>query len=125
MTSVKDLLATANAAVPKLTPAQAKEMIAKGGATVLDVRDGTEVAQSGKIKDAVHVARGSLEFRADPESASHVKSLSKDQPVLLYCGSGGRAALAGKTLRDMGYTKVFNVGGFKELADGGLEVEKG
>ena len=125
MTSVKDLMAAANAAVPKLSPAQAKEMIAGGNATILDVRDGTELQQSGKIKGAVHVARGLLEFRADPESPSYVAALQKDQPVLLYCGSGGRAALAGKTLRDMGYAKVFNVGGFKELADAGLETEKG
>src|SRR5262245_8463837 len=125
MTSVKELMAAANAAVPKLSPAQAKEMIAGGNATILDVRDGTEVQQSGKIKGAVHVARGSLEFRADTDSPSHIPALKKDQPVLLYCGSGGRAALAGKTLRDMGYQKVFNVGGFKDLADAGLETEKG
>jgi hypothetical protein len=52
---------------------------------VLDFRDPHEV----------QVSRGMLEFRADP-------------------GSGGRAALAGKTLQDMGYTAVFNICGFKE-----------
>jgi hypothetical protein len=35
----------------------------------------------------------------------------------------GRSALAGKTLQKMGYTKVFNIGGFKELAEAGIETE--
>ena len=124
MISYKDMLAAANAAVPRLTPAQSKDMIASG-ATVIDVRDGTEVAQTGKLKGAVHIARGSLEGRADPEAPSYNPALKRDQPVILHCAGGGRAALAGKTLKDMGYTKVFNGGGFKELADAGIEVEKG
>jgi rhodanese-related sulfurtransferase len=124
MISYKDMLAAANAAVPRLTPAQSKEMIDKGGAVILDVRDGTEVAATGKLKGALHIARGSLEGRADPDSPNYNPALKRDQPVLLHCAGGGRAALAGKTLKDMGYTKVFNAGGFKELADAGVEVEK-
>jgi rhodanese-related sulfurtransferase len=125
MTTYKEMLAAANAAVPRLTPAQSKEMIAAGNVTIVDVRDGTEVAATGKLKGAVHIARGSLEGRADPDSPNYNPALKLDQPVLLHCAGGGRAALAGKTLKDMGYTKVFNGGGFKELADAGVEVEKG
>jgi len=124
MISYKEMLADANAAVPRLTPAQSKEMIASGNVLVVDVRDGTEVAQTGRLKGAVHVARGSLEGRADPDAPSYNPAFKRDQPVLLHCAGGGRAALAGKTLKDMGYTKVFNGGGFKELADAGIEVEK-
>ncbi|MBA3519618.1 MAG: rhodanese-like domain-containing protein, partial [Rhizobiales bacterium] len=40
-----------------------------------------------------------------------------------YCGSGGRAALAGKTLQDFGYEKVYNLGGFTDWANAGLPVE--
>jgi rhodanese-related sulfurtransferase len=43
--------------------------------------------------------------------------------VLVYCASGGRSALSGKTLKDPGYRSVFNAGGFKELADAGIETE--
>jgi rhodanese-related sulfurtransferase len=107
-----------------LTGAQSKEMIAGGNVLILDVRDGTEVAQTGKLKGAVHIARGSLEGRADPDSPQYNPALKRDQPVILHCAGGGRAALAGKTLKDMGYTKVFNGGGFKEMADAGIEVEK-
>lgn len=123
-TTVKQMLEAANAAAPKITPAQAKDMIARGDTLVVDVRDAPEVAASGKIAGAVHVSRGMLEFRADPESPYHDKNFAKDKTVLLYCASGGRAALAGKTLKDLGYEKVFNLGGFKDWADAGGAVEK-
>src|SRR3954470_2935879 len=124
MITYKDMLAAANAAVPRLTAAQSKEMIANGGVLIVDVGDGTEVAATGKLKGAVHIARGSLEGRVDPESPNYNPAFRRDEPVLLHCAGGGRAALAGKTLKDMGYTKVFNGGGFKEMADAGIEVEK-
>lgn len=123
-TTVKQMLEAANAVVPKVTPAQAKEMIAKGNALVVDVRDGPELAASGKVAGAVHVSRGMLEFRADPDLPSHDKNFSRDKAVIVYCGSGGRAALAGKMLKDLGYPNVYNLGGFKDWADSGGAVEK-
>ena len=113
-TSVKQMLEAANAAVPKITPDQAAEMIRNGNTLVLDVRDAPEVAASGKVAGAVHVSRGMLEFRADPESPYHDKNFDKGKSVILYCASGGRSALAGKLLKGMGYDKVYNVGGFKD-----------
>jgi rhodanese-related sulfurtransferase len=122
--SVKQMLEAANAAVPKITPAQAKEMIAKGNALVLDVRDAPEVEKSGKVHGALNVSRGMLEFRADPDSPYHDKAFAKDKVVILYCASGGRSALAGKLLQDMGYGNVYNVGGFKDWVDAGGSIEK-
>jgi rhodanese-related sulfurtransferase len=123
-TSVKQLMEAANAAVPRITPAQAHDMIAKGNTLVVDVRDAPEVAQSGKVAGAVHVSRGMLEFRADPELPSHDKNFAKDKTLILYCGSGGRSALAGKALKDMGYERVYNLGAFKDWAESGGAVEK-
>ena len=124
VTSVKQLMAEANAAVPRITPAEAREMIAKGNALVVDVREPPEVEASGKVAGAVHVPRGMLEFRADAETPYHDKNFGKDKTILLYCASGGRAALAGKVLKDMGYAQVYNMGGFKDWADNGGAVEK-
>jgi rhodanese-related sulfurtransferase len=121
--SVKDLLAKANASVPKLTPAEAAEKMRSGDVLVVDVRDATEVQQTGRIKGAVNVSRGMLEFRADPESPYYNQAFRKDRTVLVHCASGGRSALAGKTLQDMGYTAVFNIGGFKDLAEAGIDTE--
>ena len=74
------------------------------------------------MKGAVNVSRGMLEFRADSESQYHNPAFDKGKTVLTYCASGGRSALAGKTLKEMGYGTVYNIGGFKELADAGLET---
>ena len=123
-TGVKQMMEAANAAVPKITPAQARDLISKGNTLVVDVRDAPEVEKSGKIAGAVNVSRGMLEFRADPESPYHDKAFAKDKTVILYCASGGRSALAGKLLRDMGYSHVYNVGGFKDWVDAGGAVEK-
>ena len=124
-TTVKAMLAAANEAVPKVDPDQAKAMVEKGEALVVDVRDPQEVAASGKVKGALNVSRGMLEFRADPDSPYHNPALAKEKTVLVYCASGGRSALSGKTLKDLGYASVVNIGGFKELADAGLETEPG
>jgi rhodanese-related sulfurtransferase len=123
-TSVKQMLEAANAGVPKISPDKAREIIAKGNALVVDVRDGPEVQASGKVAGAVHVSRGMLEFRADPDLASHDKNFSKDKDIIVYCASGGRSALAGKMLKDLGYERVYNLGGFKDWADAGGAVEK-
>ena len=113
-TSVKQMLKAADAVVPKITPDQASDMIKKGNALVVDVRDAPEVAASGMIAGAVNVSRGMLEFRADPESPYHDKNFKMRKTVILYCVSGGRSALAGRLLKDMGYDNVYNLGGFKD-----------
>ena len=123
-TSVKQLLEAANAVVPKVTPAQAREMMAKGKTLVVDVRDAPELEKSGKVAGAVHHSRGMLEFRADPESPYYDKSFARDKTIIIYCASGGRAALAGKVLKDMGYGQVYNMGAFKDWANSGGAVEK-
>src|SRR3954469_23679105 len=101
-TSVKQMMEAANAVVPRVTLARAREMIAKGNTLVVDVRDAPEVEKSGKVAGALHVSRGMLEFRADPESPYHDNKFAKDKAVILYCASGGRAALGGKVLKEMG-----------------------
>ena len=121
--SVREMLAEANAAVPRLNPTEVRDMIGKRNVLIVDVRDAPELAGGGKLKGAVNVSRGMLEFRADPESPSHNPEFQRGRAVLIYCGSGGRAALSGKTLKDLGYQSVYNAGGFKELADAGLETE--
>ena len=122
--SIKQMMEAANAAVPRITPAQAREMITKGNALVVDVRDAPEVDKSGKVAGALHVSRGMLEFRADPESPYHDKSFTKDKAIILYCASGGRSALAGKVLKEMGYGQVYNLGAFKDWVEGGGSVDK-
>lgn len=122
--SVKQMLEASNAAVPRITPVEAREMIGENNTLVVDVRDAPEVEKSGKVAGAVHVSRGMLEFRADPESPYHDKNFAKDKTLILYCASGGRSALAGQVLKDMGYDRVYNLGAFKDWAESGGPVER-
>lgn len=122
-TGLKQMIDAAHAVVPRISPAQAQELVASGQAVLIDVRDAPEVEKSGKVAGALHISRGMLEFRADPDSPYHDKTLRKDRPVILYCASGGRSALSGKTLKDLGYAEVYNLGAFKDWVDNGGPID--
>ena len=122
--SVKEMIAAANAAVPKITPEEARRLISDENALVLDVRDASEVQASGKIMGALNISRGMLEFRADADTPYHNPELRTERPIIIYCASGGRAALSGKVLKEMGYGTVYNLGAFKDWVEIGWEVEK-
>ncbi len=122
-TSVKEMLAAANASVPRMQPAELRARIARGDVVIVDVRDPPELASAGKIKGAVHVSRGMLEFRADPESPYHDKNFARDKTIIVYCASGGRSALSGKVLKELGYERVYNLGTFKDWAESGGDVD--
>ncbi|MCC5974072.1 MAG: rhodanese-like domain-containing protein [Rubellimicrobium sp.] len=119
--TLKDMLDAANAAVERIDAARARALVAEG-ALLLDIRDAPELEASGRAEGSHHVPRGMLEFRADPASPFHDPELSPERPVVLHCASGGRAALAGKLLKDMGYAQVYNLGGFKDWKEGGGPV---
>jgi len=122
--SVKELLAAANASVPTISPKDAAALIERGDVLVVDVRDGLEIQSTGKVQGAKHVARGMIEFRSDLNSPYYDNAFNPEKTVIVYCASGGRSALAGKTLKDMGYKDVRNLGGFKDWAESGGAVEK-
>ncbi len=124
MKTVQSMLAEADAAVPRINPEEAKAMVGRSDVLFLDVREPAEVTASGKVPGAVAIPRGLVEFRADPASAQHDKAFDRSKTVVAYCASGGRSALVGKTLKDMGYTNVQNLGGFKGWVDAGGAVEK-
>ncbi|AML53110.1 rhodanese-like domain-containing protein [Falsihalocynthiibacter arcticus] len=123
MKTAQDYLDEANAVVPKIT---VEEGIAKhraGNSVFVDVRDSADIAASGTIAGAEMVKRGMIEFLADGSHAFHNPALKKDADIVLVCGAGGQAALSGKTLKDMGYNNVSNVGGFSAWKDAGGPVE--
>ena len=122
--TVKDMLASANEAVPKIDADEALRLIGDQGALLVYVRDAPELAAAGKLKGAVNVSRGMLEFRADSSSPYHNHEFRADRPLVLYCASGGRSALSGKILRDMGFERVYNLGGFKDAAEAGFPTEQ-
>ncbi len=121
---IMEQVADAKAVVPAIGADEVKGMLGRDDVLIVDVRDGTEVAASGKVKGAEHASRGVIEFQADPSSPMHKPEFSTDKTVIVYCASGGRSALAGKALKDLGYTDVRNLGGFAGWVEAGGEVEK-
>ena len=122
--SIMEFVAAAKQAVPAISPAEATAMMGRDDVLVVDVRDLPELADGGKIKGAIQVSRGMLDFRADETIPYHNPAFSKDKTIILYCASGGRSALGGKALMDLGYTKVRNLGAFKDWVAAGGAVEK-
>jgi rhodanese-related sulfurtransferase len=116
-------LEAANKIVPKIDVETAIEKYKTGKAVFIDVRDGLDINQTGTIKGALRIPRGFIEFAADPETPFHNNALQKDADIVLVCGAGGMAALTGKTLVEMGFQSVSNVGGFSSWKEGGGPVE--
>lgn len=125
MKSAKDLVAEASREIETLTAEETLKSLRDPDTVLVDVREGEEVARTGKIAGAVHVPRGLLEFQVDPSSATHKAELGTGKRLLLYCGSGNRSALAAKTLKDMGLGPVAHVaGGFPALEKACGSVER-
>ena len=122
--TVKQMLEAAHAVVPRISAEDARAKMAEG-ALLLDIRDAPELDAAGRAAGAHHISRGMLEFRADPDTPYADPELRKDRTIILHCASGGRAALAGKLLKEMGYTEVFNLGGLKDWVEGGGELVEG
>lgn len=87
---------------------------------LIDVREPDEYAQ-GHLPGAISIPRGLLEFRISGEPALQ----HEDRTVILYCKTGGRAALAALVLRRMGFGRVVSVtGGYEGWVAVGLPVEQ-
>lgn len=122
--SVKDLVAEAGRSVRALSGREAALLVGTSGVVFVDVREADELQKTGRIKGAIHVPRGLLEFQADPGSPTYRPELGSGKTLVVYCGSGSRSALAAKTLGDMGVGEVAHVvGGFPALHGAGAPTE--
>ena len=123
MKTAQKYLDEANAIVPKISTEEGIEKHKAGNSVFVDVRDSADIAASGTIAGAELVQRGMIEFRADDTHPLHNTALKKDADIILVCGVGGQAALSGKTLIDMGFQNVSNVGGISSWKDAGGPVD--
>ena len=116
MKSGTDLINDSKGRIRQVNAAEAQALHARGGAVFLDVRDQQEV-NLGRIPGAVHISRGNLESKVEA-------IVPRDTPLVVYCGGGGRSALATDTLRQMGYTNVSSLaGGFRGWAEAGGDID--
>ncbi len=120
--TVSQLVAEAKANIENLTPEQVADEVG-AGVLLVDLREPAELTANGTIPEAVHAPRGMLEFYADPTSAYYRPNFSPEKRVILHCASGGRSALAAKSLQEMGYANVAHLdGGINAWKAAGLPV---
>ena len=120
--SLNSLLEEANKIVTRLSHEETCIKI-KDGAVIIDVREESELNQNGMIKNAVHIPRGLVEFMLAPDSQENPSNINQDTNILVYCAGGYRSALAAKSLIDLGFNNVFNIGGFDEWVKNGGEIQ--
>jgi rhodanese-related sulfurtransferase len=119
------MVAEAKQRVENLTPTEVTAELEAGQTLLVDLREPTELAQTGTIPGAIHAPRGMLEFYADPACPYHRAEFDPARRVVLYCASGGRSALAAEALASLGYTNVAHLdGGIKAWQAAGGAVEQ-
>ena len=123
MKTAMEFLGEANEMVQRLEPADAIAKHGNDDVVIIDVRDGKAIDETGTIAGALRIPRGFIEFAADDSTDFHNPALQKDKEILVVCAAGGMAALTGRTLKEMGYECVFNIGGFGAWKEAGGPTE--
>ncbi len=117
------LLIEANDLVKRLSYDESVDLINNTRTVIIDVREESEVHNLGLIKNAVHIPRGLIEFKLSPNSPNNPVLINDDTNILVYCAGGFRSALAAKSLLDLGFKNVYNLGGFQEWVESGGEIQ--
>ena len=121
--TLEALLEIANKQIRRLDFAESLDLIKNTECVIIDVREESEVLNQGLIKDAIHIPRGLIEFKLSPNSLNNPANINADTNLLIYCAGGYRSALAAKTLLDLGFKNVFNLGGYQEWIDAGGDIQ--
>ena len=121
--TLEALLIEANDLVKRLSYDESVELINNTQTVIIDVREESEVYNLGIIKNAVHIPRGLIEFKLSPNSPNNPVLIEDNTNILVYCAGGYRSALAAKSLLDLGFKNVFNLGGFQEWVESGGEIQ--
>lgn len=104
------------------TMTDAIQQVADGVMILIDVRDGNELAQTGKAEGAIHLPLMSFQMKTDPRSPEVMPGLDIEKPVGIYCATGARSGMAMRAMTQMGYKSVVNLGGLNQWANAGGKV---
>jgi len=121
--TLEALLIEANELVKRLSYDESVDLINNTQTVIIDVREESEVYNLGVIKNAIHIPRGLIEFKLSPNSPNNPVLINDDTNILVYCAGGYRSALAAKSLLDLGFKNVYNLGGFQEWVESGGEIQ--
>ncbi len=112
LVSPSDVVARAKATIKECTVSEAKKNLTPE-TLLIDIREPAEF-QRGHLPGAVLSPRGLLEFEIHglvERTATDPNVAPEDREIVLYCGTGGRSALAAETLTSMGYRNVRSMDG--------------
>jgi rhodanese-related sulfurtransferase len=123
LVSPSDVVAKAKATIKECSIRDVHNCM-NAGTVLVDIRDLAEF-QRGHIPGAVHISRGLLEFEILPTlDKIGVAFPPDDCDIVLYCGTGGRSALAAKSLDEMGFQNVKSMdGGIVAWAEAKLPLD--
>lgn len=119
-----DLVARARQSIREVKPLDLRDRLER--VTLIDVREPAEFA-TGHLPGAVNIPRGMLEFEISTNP--HVGGVTdpaladRNRPLVVYCLSGGRAALSAVALQELGYTNVESIqGGIRACVEAGFAL---
>jgi len=112
LVSPSDVVARAKATIKECTVSEARKFLTPD-TLVIDIREPEEFGR-GHLPGAVLLPRGLLEFEIHPlveRTSAGSGVAAEDRDIVLYCGTGGRSALAAETLTNMGYRNALSMDG--------------
>lgn len=115
--TLADFIREARSRIRELSADELTEMIdERADLLLVDVREPAEY-EGGHIAQALLIPRGMLEGAADPDNKHRQRALysARQRPVVVYCETGARSALAADTLQDMGFEQVYNLAGGTQM----------
>lgn len=110
--AIKNIFAETTALKEKITNLSVEDLqglmpsVESGETLLVDLREIQEVVELGTIPGAKHVARGMLEFWADPSSPYYRDYFEEDAKIVVFCAGGGRSVYATLALEEMGFSDV-------------------
>ena len=121
--NLETMLIEANKNVDRLTYEETCNILKQSNTFIIDVREESEVANFGLIKNAIHIPRGLIEFKIELNSSNNPAGINNNSNLLFYCAGGYRSALAANTVKSLGFINVFNIGGFQQWVNSGGEIQ--
>ena len=120
-TTIDDLLEDARARLTRVEPIDALAARQRG-ATIIDIRSDSQIAEDGSVPGALVISRNVLEWRLDPASRyRHPQAPDLGDHVILMCDAGYQSSLAAVTLQQLGFGRATDlVGGFQAWRAAGL-----
>ena len=110
--------------VKTITSEEALKLSNEGVCNLIDIREKTELDNTGRVENSNHIPRGMLEFWLDPKGP-YFKSgkIDMNKEMVLFCAGGLRSALAAKSLKEMGFEKVSHIdGGFAAISQSDFKI---